>query len=224
MDYKNILLFITTGANIGLAFYILQKNLKNRIHILFSIMLFLIAIWSFEIAMFRASIDPYILIVWFHSFYVTAALIALIFYYFCFFFPYPLKKLNLLTIILNIITTLIIIYVIYGAGILHTLTYDATGDHLVSFNVFNYFLYVVYFCGYIIASFLLLAKKIGASTSHNRKVIMIVFFATLLSALAGSIFDLFLPFFTYQYIWLGPLFTMIMVFIIVRYLFIKTPE
>ena len=216
-----MLLLITVGLNLGLAFFLFNKRPRNRITISFSLLLVLISLWGFEIAMFRASSDPESLKYLFSSFYLTAALISINFYIFCLYFPYELKRVQLATYIFIFSSSIFITLLIFYGGIATQILYDPSFNHEVRLSIFNYFLYCVFFCAYIIASFKVLIRKYRATASFNKKAILIVIIATAIAAIAGIVFDLVVPLYTYRFIWIGPYFTAVMVLILVRYLFIR---
>jgi len=221
MDIKNILLFITTGANIGLAFLIYFHDRKNKINIFFSASLLLAALWSFGIAMFRASTDPLTMQLWFNSFYYLAAFISVIFYYFARSFPFEITAISKTENIINVVLLAVLSGMIYFWGIATEIVYSKSFDHDVTFNFYVYIPYVLFFVYFVAKSFIDLSKKMTKAATYSKKLIKIVFFSTLVAFAAGTIFDLILPFTTYRYIWAGPYFTMITVFIIVKYVFIQ---
>jgi len=221
MDWKNILLFISTGASIGLAFFIFFYDSKNRMNMFFSVSLLLAGVWSGAIALFRAASDPTIMNVWFDSFYYLAAFIAVAFYYFARSFPYEIKGVSKTENIINGALLVVLSGMIYFWGIATEIVYSKNFDHDVVFNFFVYVPYVLFFIYFVSKSFIELSRKMAKATTYSKKLIKIVFFSTLVAFAAGIIFDLIIPFTTYRYIWVGPYFTMITVFIIVKYVFIK---
>ncbi len=222
MDIEGLLLLITTGVNFGPAFFILLKNWRNKINVWFAATLFLIAVWSFCMAMFRASFEPRLIRMWSDLYYLMAALIALTFFYFTHSFPVEIKKLSRFVHVTALAVTIILVFIIFSEGIVGDIRRSASYGHDVAIHPMNYFLYCVYFFGFLAVSFIHLRKKMVLIPAFTKKVVEIVFYATLLSAIAGSVFDLMLPLFgNYRLIWIGPLFTIVMVFIIVRYVFIK---
>ena len=123
---------------------------------------------------------------------------------------------------ITLAVTTILTVIIFSEGIVGDIRRSASYGHDVTIRPINYFLYCVYFFGFLLISFIHLRKKMLLIPAFTKKVVKIVFYATLLSAIAGSVFDLALPLLgNYKLIWIGPLFTVAMVFIIVRYVFIK---
>lgn len=224
MDLRNILLFVTTGLNLGLSFFIFAKGPKNKANIWFSLMLFFIAVWSFEMSMFRMANSETSAAIWLNLYYLAAAFIAPSFYLFCRFFPFEIKRVGARTYWLAVTSTAIITAIILYRGVTTHVYLDLADDHTVDIIYGNYLLYTVYFVSYVGASFFHLLAKIKTASSYHKKLLRVVFGATLLAAVAGSFFDLFLPLATYRYIWIGPYFTAIMVLIIVQYIFIKNVD
>jgi len=115
MDIKGLLLLITTGVNLGLAFFILFTNWRNKINFWFAATLFSIAVWSFCIAMFRASVDPRLLGMWSDLYYFAAALIALAFFYFTRAFPVEIMKLPKYVHLATLAATITLAFIIFSA-------------------------------------------------------------------------------------------------------------
>ncbi len=224
MDLRIIVLFITTGVNLALAFFVLAKDRSRRINIYFALVLLSIAAWSFFLALFCAAGSVGELHALIPPIYISAAFISLFFYLFCTSFPFDSISMSkarwLVHFFLIAAVIIVIIYVRVEKGII----FDKVWGHPTKVNALSYFIYSAYFLGYICLSFFHLAKKLKVSTGYIKRLTAIVLYSTFFAALFGSIFDLFFPIVTYRFVWVGPLFTVAMVFIIVRYVFIKEPE
>ncbi len=220
IDYKILLLLLTAGSNLSLSIFIFLKSPKNKINIPFSLMLLLIATWSCTTGLFFLAPSLSAAIFLSAFIYLSAAYISLSFYFFAYNFPYPIKSMNPLSKTIHLLAFILVaIVVIYFK--VEFIFSDQTGQtYLSKINPWPYFAFATYFLSYIISSFLILYKKYIAATSTHRKLLRVVIFATLLSAFFGSIFNLILPIFTYEYIWIGPLFTLVMVFILIKYVFL----
>ena len=192
MDYRSILLFITTGANLSLAMFIFLKDRKRSINILFSLLLLFIAAWSFSIGMFYLASSIKALYFWIPQFYLYAAFIPVFFYYFTHYFPFESKKINVPTHFTIISSLLAILFIIFYFNIAQNAIYDSSHNHFVQVNPISFSLFSIYFCTMIILSFIALYKKIKITTSIQKKIVKIVFASTLISAFFGSLFDLFL--------------------------------
>ena len=224
MDYRVALLLITAGANFGLAFFIYLKDFRSSINLFFSLMLAAISAWSLSLAMYYSSVNVEGLYFWIKFNYTFAAFIAFFFYYFCINFPYERKKIDYRWHLFNISFLALTLFIIFSVGVEQDFIFDSLRGFPSKVNVLGYSIFSLFFYFYIISSFVELFKKWRNSSSSHRRSIAVVFIATLLAAIFGALFSLILVPFMTNSAWVGPLFTMIMVFIIVRYLFIKSPE
>ncbi|OGY90883.1 MAG: hypothetical protein A3B31_03115 [Candidatus Komeilibacteria bacterium RIFCSPLOWO2_01_FULL_53_11] len=224
MDLRIIVLFITTGANLALAFFVLAKDWLRRINKYFALVLLSIASWSFFLALFYAAGSVGELHSLIPPIYISAAFISLFFYLFCTSFPFDSISMSKARWLVHFFLIAAVIIVIIYLRVEKEIIFDKAWGHPTTVNAGAYALYSLYFLGYIFLSFYHLIKKIRISTGYTKRLIAIVLYSTLLAAFFGSVFDLFFPIVTYQYVWIGPLFTVAMVFIIVRYVFIKEPE
>jgi len=224
MDYRTVLLLLAVGSNLGLAFFIFFKDSRSKVNVLFSFLLISISFWSFVLAMFYASDNILQASFWVNLSGVFALFISLSFYYFCRNFPFRLKSISFYIDFLNILVFLLVLILLMRFGLWRVLAFNKSLGHPSVVNPIGYIPFTCYFVFYISLSFIELFKKLTSSSSYQRRLIKIVFTSTFLAAIFGTFFNLLLPIISFQFVWLGPLFTMVMVFIIVRYLFIKTPE
>jgi len=213
---------ITTGANLSLAATVLSKNWRNRINVLFSLMLLSIAAWSFFLGMFYVASDLHYARLTSVPIYSSAALIAVLFYYFAYYFPFALGEKTLMAHIISFISYMMILFIIIFIHIETIVSYDlVTRQQVTIINPVGYTFFLIYFCYYIISAFYHLFKKLRSATAIHKKEIQVVVFSTLFAAVLGTLFNLAILGITYKYDWLGPFFTVIMVLIIARYIFFQ---
>lgn len=112
---------------------------------------------------------------------------------------------------------LTIIFLIFGVALSSVLLYDHTllytDVHLLNTgNTIDtnitpfYFTYIGFFCCLVPAVIISLLKKIIKTTSHRIKgADLVLLIGFMISGTTSLIFNLILPFWTWNYIWLGPL-------------------
>ncbi len=220
IDYKLILLFLTAGANIALSIFIFLKNTKSSLNRSFSVMLFFIAVWSLATGIFftASSLESAIAIS--SIIYFSAASIAVSFSIFSHYFPYSVKPISFGEKVRYVLGLFFVSVLIFYFKVEHIYSNFDNFSYQTKINFLPYAAFSLCFLGYIAKGFLTLWQKYKVSTSSHRNLLKVVIFSTLISAFFGSICNLILPLFTYDYIWLGPLFTLAMVFIIIKYLFV----
>ena len=113
--------------------------------------------------------------------------------------------------------TLTLIFLILGAVLSAVFLYDHTllyseillsnAGNSISINVgLFYFLYVAFFCFLVPSVILSLLRKVVKSTSKRmRGADLVLLVGFMISGTVSLIFNLILPFWTWNYIWLGPL-------------------
>ncbi len=98
-------------------------------------------------------------------------------------------------------------FIIYNPNLLYTeIVFANSGNSLVTNVGPFYFVYVAFFCCLVPAILISLLKKVwkGSSfRSHGGDLVLLIGFA--ISGTMSLIFNLILPFWTWNYIWLGPL-------------------
>ncbi len=218
MDIYNILLLITAGVNFALATFVLSKNFKERVNIIFILLVFSLGLWSMGVAMFRyESLDQFAL-GWLKFYFVVGTLIAYLFYYFAYYYPYVLKREpKLLTIFHFLIMSVTIWISVSGNSYVNSYESFMT----VNLNQPKHLFFITYFIYMVCMGFFVLGRKISGATGAVRRQLKIIFIATLIAGIFGVSFDVILPEFTYEYIYVGPYFTMVMAYIIFNQLFLK---
>jgi hypothetical protein len=183
-------------------------------------MLFCIAAWSCGTGLFFVASDLWVATFLSVFIYLAAAFIALAFYYFAHYFPYSLKPMTAVHNYGNLVAAMLVSIVVAYFKVEIVFGGQSGQGYISTISPVPYFLFALYFLFYIVASFYILYQKYQIATSTHRNILKVVFFSTLLAAFFGSVFNLLLPIYTYDYIWVGPLFTLVMVFIIIKYIFL----
>jgi len=176
------------------------------------------------VSMFRFSTEAQQAYIWLQVFYFAAALIAVSFYFFARTFPSGASNISWFVKMAVVLTTGSLGVVLYRFGTVNEIFISSDSSHAVNINLPIYIIYSIFFVTFIVLSFIHLFGKHKKETSYNRKAIKITMLPTFMAAVFGSFFDLFLPLITYKYIWIGPIFTMLMVVILVKSLFIDSNQ
>jgi len=224
MNLIFIFLLIITGLNLFFAAFIYFKNRKSQINIYFSLVIISVALWVFTNAACLKVNTIEKAILWSQISYISAILIATTFLYFSLAFPAILsksekfvpRKYHKIYILLSV-PLISIIILIPGFTIKNVILHPwqiITGPGL--------YIFALYFLSTMGWAFQNLLRKYFVSQGIERMQMQYLFIGSILSALFGSICNLILPLFgDYRFVWLGPIFTFIMigsiVYAIIRY-------
>lgn len=212
MDYQVVLLFIVTVINAVFSYFIL-KGPKNSTNILFSFVTLTVSFWSANLALFFLNDDFNKALLFANFYYVAAAAIPLLFFLFSASFLSKDQKLDSRYYFLASPFILLIIFLLFDKNfLLSDIFIDSYGKN-VHFTDNHYWYYVAYFIFYVIFAYHQLFRKFVKSQTEIEIVqLKFVIVGTSISFALGMYFNLILPAVgNYEFIWLGPLFTLIMV-------------
>lgn len=217
IDWKIILLFITAGLDFAMTFFLLIKNFKDRSHLTFGLLSLFAGLWSLGVGMFLLTSQTEVTTVWLKLYYIAAACLAPLFYYFAVSFCYPVRPFRQVGIWAHVVAMLAIVIMVTNDSFLLV----RSSWELITLNPYLYLVYSVYFLLVLIWGFRALWLKYRESAGFAKKQIGIVMLAILVAACFGVFFDLLLPFVSYRYIYWGPYFTAVMCVIIYTFIFIR---
>jgi len=210
MDIKDYFLFLIAVLNLTLGAIVFSRNRSSISNITYSGVVIAAAVWSIGLAFFRSATDIDAALFWAHIYYVAAALIAYSFLLFGFSFPYQRVRMSFFRALLLSVPLVLVIGLIYTDYHIENIFLQTWGKDVIL--GWAYVLYTVYFVMYVGYSFYELYKKGRESIGMKKLQIRYTLLGTLFAAIGGSLFNLFYPLFgNYQYIWLGPAFTLIMI-------------
>ncbi len=212
MNYQIVLLFVVAVLNSIFSFFTLKGD-KNTTNTLFSLFTLTLALWALNIAFFISAEDLDSALIFANSYYIIAAAIPVLFFYFSLFFLDYKKPVK--THVLYVIPFFILLLLfIFDKNILLEKVYFEGINKNVVFNKINYLYYIIYFIFYVSLSYFHLFKSYITTKDLVKKIqLKFVIIGTIFAYLLGMIFNLFLPALgDYHSIWLGPPFTLIMVF------------
>lgn len=229
MDFlinSNVFLLIATiVANLGLGSFIFLKDRKNKVNNSFSVILFLISLWSFSNLVFIFARSPEWVLFWRRITPCGGALLAGYFLYFSLLFPSGKTRISALQKLLilgpgyvfaglSVFSRLLI-----GSFVFTDIKYPFLGiaDFGPLYKIYSIYL-IVYF-GWALFN---LFVKFTRSEKLERLKIFYVLTGMTLAVIAGIVVSLLLPIFgVSQFFTLGPPFTLIMTgfitYAIIRY-------
>jgi N-terminal 7TM region of histidine kinase len=218
----SILMFVAL-INIILGFLIIFKNKNNdKSKLYFSLMCFSAGLWSLVSALIQIiSNVPYY--IWVDRFiYVFTSFSVLSFLFFSYEFPYRIKRiLSLLKYFFIIITFLMILLVLSNKFILGVYYYNGSLYQLENKGL--NLIYGLYFIILLTYSYYLLFYKYFKSQGINKSVLKYLIHSTLIPFILSVLFAWYLPYIGKHYLyWIGPVFTIIMNYLIFRLFLGKT--
>ncbi len=215
MDFFNILLLVLVFLNLVFASLILGRNYRLRPNIWYAIVVFWGASWSFGLAMFRLVHSVEWSVFWARFYYLSAALIAYSFFYFANAFPKFVRRFKLANHALIALPLICIIYILFFTNLhVGSIAYTPAQIKIVRLGA-AYPYYTLYFTLFILASFFIWWKKYITASGIEKLQLKYVMVGTGVTLLFASWFNLWLPLLgDYTLIWVGPIFTLLMISII----------
>jgi len=219
MDWKNIILLIVAGLNLGSALMVYFLNPKNRINIYYSAFVFWVSVWIFGLATFRWMQTENAMGLLVFVYYAAAGLIPVFFYLFSIYFPYQKRILTTKTKILVWLGAIIIVIDVLPWFLINDLILSPP-DNILVLNLPSNIIYTIIFLAFTIAAFKNLIEKYRDSDGFHRIQLKCLIYGGGIAFFFGMFFDLFYPLFgNYKMIWLGPYFTVVLLVFISYLLF-----
>ncbi len=212
MNYQVVLLFIVAILNAVFSFFTLRGK-KDITNILFSLFTLALALWALNIAFFINTSNLSSALIFANLYYIMASAIPLLFFYFSMYFL-EYKKPTRIHFLYLVPFLLLLLSFTIDKNVLLKSIYVGQIDKEVVFNNINYLFYIIYFIFYVVISYYNLLKSFFSTKELIKKIqLKFIIVGTIFAYILGMIFNLFLPAIgNYHNIWLGPLFTLIMVF------------
>jgi signal transduction histidine kinase len=213
MEFKNILLFIVSLITAYLSLFIIRgkKDYSSKV---FSLFILAVGMWAFGVSFFYIAGTVELTAIFAKFYYTAAAAIPIFFLLFSFSFPNnapSLKKVQLASITLLGTMALSIIFVTnFIIKDIHI------GEpKMVQLHLPTYYTFFAYFVLILITAYLRLIRTYTKEKDAEVKTqLKILILGTIIPYIGGMVFNLVLPLFTYDYIWVGPLFGMIVVLVV----------
>lgn len=216
MQPQGYLLFAITIPNFILGALILMRNIKDRVNIFFAMFAFFVGLWSFCLAGFIFAHGEQSALGWAKGYYIAAATIALMFLLFSIAFTNNWKRVKkkhlvLLTLLLLAIDLMILTVPRF---LMQGIRYHSWGKEVI-LNSNGYLLYIIYFITYVGLGFLILALSLRKAKGMYRVHLKNIIIGLIIAFGLGATFNLFYPAVgNYQYIWVGPLFTLVYIAVV----------
>lgn len=213
MRYEIVLLFIAAVFNATFS-YIVLRGARTLTTTLFSVVALAVALWSLNLAFFLLSGDLIFSVVYANAYYIAAAAIPITFFYFCrYFLDY--RKPHLYDFAYSLpFLALVGAFTVNQSFLVKEVFWVSTYQKSVTLDLFNYKIYSAYFLFYVFAAYVYLLRSYrqAREDSKGRRQIALILGGTSIAYVLGMVFNLLLPAIgNYQYIWIGPIFSLIMV-------------
>ena len=194
MDIPTIILFVICFFELIICFYIFFTNPKSEIRRVYSSFIFSVFLWGISNALMVAVSDLNNAFFWGKLTYLAAGLIAVFLLYFSWIFPYKKSEVTLFKKIILILPPVIISLLLYFTNWIVDKPVFRHGINDLTLGS-AYYLYVLFFAGYIIWGLVNLFKKYFNSDGVHRWQLKILLWGLLISATLGMTTNLFLPMF-----------------------------
>jgi len=222
MDIKNIILIIVAALNFLLGFYILFKNVKNKVNLYFGLTIVCTGLWTLAIAIFYSIENVTFLYLWAKVFYSSGALIIFFFLLFSINFPFSLRVNSLSKLLFALPLLVVLFSVLYPKLLIKDIFFETPDFHYILEDLFWQMTFFIYFLVYLGISYYFLMKKFVKSEGLIKSQLKFVLLIMPFAFLSGIIFDIILPLYRIYYLdWLGPIFSLIVLSGISYLLFFK---
>jgi signal transduction histidine kinase len=212
MHYETILLFTIAALNAFFSYFVLHGQRKVT-NILFSLVAVSIGFWAIGLGLFLESTNFKFSLMFANFYYLSAAAIPVLFFYFCVFFQNGARRLNLYHYTYLIGFFVLAVLFVFDQNIIIKEIYFTDWGKDVVLNKSFYLAYGIFFLVLVAASYF----ELWRISQKNEDVLVkiqlkFIVLGTSIAYILGMIFNLFLPYLgNYQLIWLGPFFTLVMV-------------
>src|SRR3989344_644838 len=212
MPYQVVLLFIVSVINAVFSYFILRGP-KGVTNVLFSLVTLAVSFWSINLAFFILNSDLDSALIFANFYYISAAAIPFLFFFFSVFFLSENYKLRFYHYLLITPAIFLALFLFIDKNFLITDVFIDTYGKNVDFTGYHYEYYILYFIFYVILAYHQLFRKfLTTKTNIEIAQLKFIFAGTLISFALGMYFNLILPAVgNYEFIWLGPPFSLIMV-------------
>jgi len=212
MEYQQVTLYVIAIFNSLFSFFVV-RGAKGITTTLFGFVSLAVALWAVNLGFFLQTQDRDLSFMFANVYYISAAAIPLLFLYFSFVFPKNKAGFRSRYLLLSAPLIMLAVAVIFKPDIILSdiLTFGPTKNVII--NKPAYLIYTLYFLFYVGLSYVYLSRSFRRTQQKTEKTqIKFLVVGTAIAYLFGMIFNLFLPWLgDYSHIWLGPLFSLIMV-------------
>ncbi|MFZ2522571.1 MAG: histidine kinase N-terminal 7TM domain-containing protein [Minisyncoccia bacterium] len=212
MPIEVTLLFITAVVNSILSLFVMFGK-RDRTNFVYSMFVLFAAFWALGLALFILENDLDRALIIANTYYIAAAGIPTFFLYFTLVFPNQNKSLSRYVPFLFVPIFLLSLGLAFDKNYLIKEIFITGDSKDVDLNYGSYFVYSLFFVILVVIAYINLFKSyINAKNSDKINQLKFILIGTAVGFIFGMIFNLILPAIgDYSQIWLGPLFSFIMV-------------
>jgi len=207
-----LVLLIVVFVDFALACRIWISNRKNPINIYFSLAVLMAGLWTFSNLLYRIFSFSLLISLFARLSFFFAALIAVFFFLFTYYFPYLTYKLSKRQFIILCSITCSILFVCIVPDIFIPGHVPAQTRFKPGHNIYWHVVFALYFLGIMGLAFWNMVTKYRKADGIWRLRLRQVIIATIVATIGGSFFNLVLPIVFKCHIlnWAGPVFTVFM--------------
>lgn len=220
-DIPNVLLGVTSAANLVVMWFVYERGPRNPVNRLFALFVFFIAAWALAILCFRTVTDTAAALLLIKLSYVSALLLAFCFYRFALLFPRiaPISAARRLSeyLVVAAVTAALLVPGVLAEGIRVYSWGKEVALEPAAWSVF-----AVVFLFFFVSGQVRLLRNVPLARGVERTQLIIIAWTVAVIGLFGIVFNLLLPspfLENFRYIWTGPLFTFIFAVVITYAIF-----
>ncbi len=214
VDYKTIILFTVSLITSYLSLLIIRDRAKYD-NMVFALFILSVSFWSLGVAFFNLSNDIVMSEYIVKFYYIAAALIPLFFSLFSLSFPYKNKNIFIYqNIFISVFCIISYAIIFYPNFIIKSIVIGEYNKVILDLK--SYYIYFAYFLILMIFSYINLFRSyfLNRNNLEILKRVRYMSIGTLIPFLFGMYFNLILPIVNYNYIWVGPIAGLIVVFVV----------
>ncbi|MBT4349574.1 hypothetical protein HOD19_02220 [bacterium] len=212
LGWTNWLLLVASLINLGMAIFIFNRGIKNKINLYFSLLTFSCFLWSFNVFLYLSLVDIYWVKFCFQTSFVCALGIAIFLFLFTVHFPFKSINLRVWQQYFLVIAFFVFSISAYTKWNLFSFSQGGSfGNFIVEYGLIYHVAFSLFFVILVASSLIILWFKYRKIENIFRKDTFILFWVILIGVILGLYFNLFLDYLNnFKYEWLGPVFTLLM--------------
>ena len=222
IDIPNAFLVIIFLLNTGLAFFTYSQNRKNSVQISFALFSLFVGLWGISIFFYRQIDDGIAALYYMKAAYLSALGIAASFYYFSIVFPENISLSRAQKLFLAIPTLLLFLALLVPNFLTKGTITHSWGKETI-LGIGEYLLFFLYFVTFFMGGLIRQWKKYIKASGLIRTQLLYIVTSVSGAGAFGMLFNLILPssfLQDFRWIWLGPLFTSVIV-VTITYAIVK---
>jgi signal transduction histidine kinase len=209
LDIPDILLGVTSAANLIVVWFVYERDRHNPVNRLFALFACFIALWGLAILLFRIVESGAADLVLIRLSYISALILALCFYRFALMFPTSASIGRTHRIVSDAIVIAVSIALLIPGFIAQAIVVQPWGKQVI-LNPIGWSVFAAVFLFFFVGGQALLVLKVPPTKGAERTQLLVIATSVIVVGICGMLFNLLLPsplFENFQYIWTGPLFT-----------------